>query len=191
MQHVATSAAQTELHLPVSDFYYASAAAVERMADSARQDLNHAKSVSRTLSERLIEETVGCSAEIAWARMCGDRQHELPINTFHITADYGADLEIRGSDKPNARLIVRDDEPRDRRYVFFTIQFGPTLIKAFPEGWIYGREAFQTKYLDNPNDARESYFVPKKDLRPISALELYRADGTPIQLPSGYIDCRV
>jgi hypothetical protein len=188
--HTTTIAEQLEIHLPVSDFHYASAAAVERMADSQRQDLNHAKSISRTLDTRLIEEVVGCSAEIAFARMCGDDSHELPINTFHVAADYGADIEIRASNNPVARLIIRDDEPRDRRYVFFTIQFAGTVVKAFPEGWLYGHEAIKTKYRDNPHDARESYFVPKADLRPMSTLELYRADGTRVELPTGYLDCR-
>jgi hypothetical protein len=188
MQNLAIRKEQIELHLPVFDFHRAAIAAVERMADSQRQNLNHAKSVSRTLGERLLEETVGCAAEIAWARMCDDAQHELPINTFHVVADHGDDLEIRGSDKTVARLIVRKDEPRDRRYVLFTIQFGPTLVKAYPEGWIYGDEAFQTKYLANPNDARESYFVPKANLQPMSELEVYRGDGTRVHLPTGYVN---
>lgn len=181
---------QIEIHLPTSDFHYASAAAVERMTDSARQNLNHAKSVPRTLDTRLLEEVVGCASEIAFARMCGDNSHELPINTFHVAADYGDDIEVRGSDKENARLIIRKDEPQDRRYVLFTIQFGPTVVKAYPEGWIYGKEAFQNKYLDNPNDARESYFVPKANLKPMCELELYRADGTRVEIPTGYLDCR-
>lgn len=177
-----------EVHLPFSDFILASAAALERMADSRRQKLNHAKSVKRTLDTRLNEETPGCIGEIAIARLCDDFEFVPSLNTFHEIADYSQDLEIRASVVAGARLIFRDDEPRDRRYVLFTVQYGDDRVKAFADGWLYGHEAQQTKYLDNPGGTRESYFVPKDALRPMATLELRKVTGEIFTVQPGFYD---
>lgn len=177
-----------EIHLPFADFILASAAAIERMADSRLQNLNHAKSVKRTLDTRLAEEMPGCVGEIATARLCDDFDFVPSLNTFHEIADYSQDLEIRASVVAGARLIFRDGEPSDRRYVLFTVQYGEDRVKAFADGWLYGYEAQQTRFLDNPGGTREAYFVPKDALRSMATLELRKVTGEVFTVQPGFYD---
>jgi len=157
-----------ETKLSLIEFHAAVASATLRMVTSKAQKLNYAKSDRRrSFMTRLEEETAGCVAEMAWHKLLN--LFFVPaINTFHITPDSLDDIEIRATTTSTNRLIVRDDDHRERRFVF-AITDGESVRFV---GWCYGYEAMKPQWLDNPNDQRESWFVPQDALRSMDTLTL-------------------
>lgn len=111
----------------------------------------------------LWTETHAAGAEIAVAKYL--RKYWAGSNRFS-DPDIAPDIEVRWTKHENGRLIVRSEAPNERRYV---------LVRgALPDyeivGWILAGDAKQEKYLDNPNQDGECYWVPGDDLRPMSEL---------------------
>lgn len=172
-----------EVELPLHDFIDAGAAGLVRMQESHGMGLNPASTYVRTPVERLQEETAGALGEISMARLAGVPDWTPLVNTFHEVADFMHDIEVRATTLFSGRLIVRDNDADDRRYVFF-ITNGHM---AYAYGWLYGGEAKKTKYEDNPNGYRQAWFVPPDVLHPMSALEIYDAFGQRISIRSQYL----
>lgn len=165
------------VELSLVEFNVAVQSAMTRILVSKSQDLNHASTYKRTLIKRLEEEVVGCCAELAMGKLLS--QYFIPeIGTYHHKPDCLHDIEIRGTALQDGKLIVRDNDASDRRYILATV----TGTNAYFVGWCYGYEAKQGKYLDNPNECRQSWFVPQDALRPFETLELtnYQAEPRPV-----------
>lgn len=156
-----------EVQLTLPEFNVAVQSAMARILISAGQDLNHASTYKRTLLERLQEETVGCCAELAIGKLLA--RYSIPaVGTFHSVPDYLQDLELRATARLDGRLIVRDNDHNDRRYVFATVT-GQVVTFV---GWMYGYESKKERWLTNPKGYRTSWFVPQRDLRPIETLAI-------------------
>jgi hypothetical protein len=157
-----------DIELTLAEFAVAVQSTMTRMLVSAGQQLNHASTYKRTYLERLHEETVGCCAEMAMGKLV-NRYFIPEVGTFHEKPDYLHDIEIRATSRLDGRLIVRDNDHNDRRYVFATVT---GQVVSF-HGWLYGYEAKKNSWLTNPNDYRLAWFVPQSALRPIETLELH------------------
>jgi hypothetical protein len=139
-----------------------------RISESAKLGLNHSTTYKRNMEKRIEEETVGIGAEIAWARVKGVEWHN-PINEFHSVPDDGV-LEIRATSHPRGGLIVRDNDPLDRKYVFASCD-KPGGTYVF-HGWAYGRDVVQDRNYWNPNGWRPAWRVGRDALTAITNLEL-------------------
>lgn len=168
-----------EVQLTLPEFNVAVQSAMARIMISAGQALNHASTYKRTLLERLQEETVGCCVELAIGKLV-DRYSVPVVGTFHVVPDYLQDLELRGTARADGRLIVRDNDANDRRYVFATVT-GQMVTFV---GWMYGHEAKKERWLTNPNGYRSAWFVPQSELRPIETLEIPNPSAVaPVTVP--------
>lgn len=136
-----------------------------RIDESAKQGLNHATTYNRSMETRIREESVGVAAEIAWAKLRNKQWHN-PINEFHDIPDDGVH-EIRATDHPNGGLIVRGNDPLQRKYILAKVS-GRQVLFA---GWAYGREVRIKKYEWNPHGFRQAWRMPRRDLHPMSTLE--------------------
>jgi hypothetical protein len=135
-----------------------------RIEESSQQGLNHASTYERSMDERLEQERVGAGAELAWARL-NERLWHNPINEFHQVPDDGMN-EIRATSHPRGGLIIRDNDPSDRVYIFAQL-IGNVF---FFIGWAYGHEAKRDENLFNPNGWRQSWRLGKHQLHPMKTL---------------------
>jgi len=70
-------------------------------------------------------------------------------------------LEIRTTQHPNGRLLIREKDSPDAKYYFVRGLEGRYELC----GWIYGRDAKVEKYLEDPVGNRpKAYFVPETEL---------------------------
>jgi hypothetical protein len=135
----------------------------------ASHGLNHASTYRRSFTERLHQELVGVLAERAWAKFRNE-YYRSPLNEFHDVPDASDDTEVRGVDEPGKRLIVRDNDASDRRYVSLLVdREGNATVR----GWMLGGDAKRDEWKTNPNGHREAWFVPNDQLRPIDELPLF------------------
>ena len=151
------------VELTMLEFCAAVDVARVRIMTSAGLNLNHASTYKRGPMTRMAEEIIGACAEIAFAKAL-DRFYVPPLNNFHSTADILSDIEIRGTRREGGRLIVRDNDSPDRRYVLVVVNPPEALIV----GWILGRDARRDEWLDNPNGYRRAWFVPQDALSSVS-----------------------
>lgn len=160
-----------DVQLAIPEFVVAVQSALTRMLVSAGQQINHATTYRRTTLTRLQEETIGCCAELAIAKLF-DRYTIPTVGTFHVKPDFLHDVEIRGTGHESGRLIVRDNDASERRYVLATVSgiAGEQTTTVTFHGWMYGYEAKQARWLTNPNNYRSAWFVPQSELRPFETL---------------------
>jgi RNA-splicing ligase RtcB len=132
--------------------------------ESTLRGLNAATTYVRTTQQIIDQHYTGFGAELAWARI-NNTPWRKPINEFHNIPDDGTH-EIRSSKRSNAGLIIRDNDPPDRKYVFAILK-GTTY---WFYGWAYGHEAIKDEYYYNPHNWRPAHSMPKEHLRPLSTL---------------------
>lgn len=81
--------------------------------------------------------------------------------------DLGADdvgrVQVRTRSNHDFDLIIHKDDPDDRAFILVT-GIAPTYSLR---GWIYGRDAKQQEWWQDPAGGRPAYFVPQSALRPI------------------------
>ncbi len=148
------------------EFHGAVQVGLERWAQSAVQKLNHATTYNRTFLRRLNEEVIGACSERVLCKFW-NIYWDGSINTFHRLADVlGYNVEVRGTHRPDGRLIVRDNDADDRAFVLITGE-GPEFEIR---GWLFGSEAKLPEWMDNPNGYRPSWFVPQYALRSLEPL---------------------
>lgn len=135
-----------------------------RISVSKEAGLNHASTYERNMETRLRQETVGVAAELAWARINKRIWHD-PINEFHSVPDDG-NHEIRATDHPGGGLVVRGNDPDDRKYIFAIIDEGMCTFY----GWALGSEVKKDENLWNPHGFRLSWRLHRSRLHPISSL---------------------
>jgi len=141
--------------------------ALRRKASGDTRKLNHAATYQRTDEERIEQETGGTAAEYACRKLLG-AELELPFDTFHHVPDIEPDWEVRQTGYENGHLIVRNNDPGDRRYILVTGTPPDLVIR----GWIWGHEAKQKRFSRNPGGYRKSWFVPQAELHPLDAGEM-------------------
>lgn len=117
------------------------------------------------LPDRIANDMNAALAELAVARVLG-----LPvptsINTFHRLPDLPPDIEVRSSVRADARLIIRDDDDRARRFVLVT-GTAPTLDIR---GWIFGTEVVAAWRADYGGHG-EAWFVPTEALHDLATFD--------------------
>lgn len=90
-----------------------------------------------------------------------------------ITQDYDLfpDLQVRGTEHPRGRLLVRQRDKDTDRFIFVT-----RVAREFElRGWIFGGEAKKEEWWADPTKKnRFAYFVPHDALRP---METIKQDG--------------
>ena len=150
---------RTTVELTLPEFGQAVSTAWMRIMVSAAQGLNHSTTYKRTLITRLQEEVVGACGELAMGKYT-DKFFIPSINTFHRVPDCLNDVEVRATSVPHGRLIVRDNDASDRRYVLALVD-GHKVRLA---GWILGGDAKIAAFADNPHGRRMAWFVPHSSL---------------------------
>ena len=155
-----------DIELTLPEFGQAVTTAWMRIMASAMQRLNHATTYQRTLVKRLEEEVVGACGEIAVGKYA-DKWFVPSVNTFHRVPDCLQDVEVRATAHfDTGRLIVRDNDSNDRRYVLALVE-GQKVRLA---GWIYGHEAKRSEWVQDPHGQRPAWFVPQGALRAMDEL---------------------
>lgn len=85
-------------------------------------------------------------------------------NVFWCKRDRSApdvgELEVRASQREDARLIIHKDDHDDRQYWLVTGKNGVYKI----HGYMLGRDAKNQKYWTDPKTGRPAFFVPQSDL---------------------------
>ena len=113
----------------------------------------------------------GASAEAAFAVWHNPaRPRRLPLNTYHAEADYPPVTEIRSTEHPTGRLIVRPIDRPDFAYVL-AVPFGSSGTAWRLAGWTWGEVARQGKWWDEVAGRVPAWFVPQGALLPMA---LYR-----------------
>lgn len=105
---------------------------------------------------------LGACGEIAVAKALGLHWGGT-VNAYKTKPDVEPDIEVRHRTKSYYDLIVRKDDPDDRRY-FLTIGEASELPKISLVGWISGAEAKQDRWLARHGGWKEAYFVPQGEL---------------------------
>lgn len=82
------------------------------------------------------------------------------------TADVGDLVQVRWSSRPNARLILHNEDTDLQPFVLVT----GTVPNFAVVGWILGSEGKQEKYWSDPGTGRPAYFVPQDELKDMTLL---------------------
>jgi hypothetical protein len=143
-------------------------AAAHRITESAIQQLNPHQSTSfdGAWNLRFQREVNGYGAQLAFCHVIGV-EWEPKINVFHYQPDVAPDWDISCTHLYDGCLIVRDNEPDDRKYVLVVARYGYNQPTFEIIGAINGVDAKKDKYLRDPGATRASWFVPAKDLKSI------------------------
>ena len=158
VSHVTRRIEPGQVRLSWAEFIGAAHVGMLRFAVSESKRLNHASTYQRTWLERLIEEVIGACGERAWASY-SDSYWTGSVDTFHDTPDIGA-WEVRSTARSDGCLIIRQNDPPERRYVLVTGE-PPTMVIR---GWLRGDEARRTEFARNPGGHRDAWFVPQSAL---------------------------
>lgn len=153
--------------LTEDEYAYCVAEAMRRKESGDRRRLNHASTYRRTDEERVEQEITGTCAEYICRKLLG-ADLTLPFDTFHKVPDIEPDWEVRSTRREDGRLIVRTNDPDERRYILVT----GTPPEMTVHGWITGIDAKQKRFFRNPRGYRIAWFVPQSELRPLDATEL-------------------
>ncbi len=142
------------------EYHWAVFCATLRIVESTRQQ---AKAIEWN-GDREQNDIQAAGAEIAVAKAlnqywCGG------VNAFR-QPDVGLNIEVRRTKYPKGKLAVRPRDHDDRPFV---------LVRgAIPEfevvGWIYGFEAKQDRWKEDPHGEGEVYMVPDEVLKDCECL---------------------
>lgn len=76
-------------------------------------------------------------------------------------------IEVRTTNREKGRLICYEKDHDEAAFVLVTGEYREYKIK----GWVWGHEAKNQKYWDDPGTGRPNYFVPQEKLSPFSELQ--------------------
>lgn len=110
---------------------------------------------------------LGAAGEMAVASFLGMKKFLYQEKEARRGSDDLPGIDVKTRSRHKYDLIVQKQEDPAKKFVLVTIEDGQTLI----HGWCYGKEAMEERYWADPARGRPAYFVPQKDLRPISSLE--------------------
>jgi hypothetical protein len=133
--------------------------------ESRRQGLKHRGGVARRAASIWDYNIDGRGGEIAAARVL-NCYYSNPTNSFS-DADVGG-VEVKTRREHHYDLRVRDTDPDTTIFLLVT---GKAWEGYRVHGWIYGHDAKQPEWWNNPDGSDEfGFFVPKSQLRPIAEL---------------------
>lgn len=115
---------------------------------------------------------LGSAGEMAVASFLGKKEGLFSIRSaIRDSIDIPPDIDVKTGAKHSYRLIVHLDDKPTKKFVLVTIEgLEDGRYDTIIHGWILGKDAMQRKYVCEPVPGRRGYFVPQKDLRPISEL---------------------
>jgi hypothetical protein len=137
------------------------------------------------------QDAYGASPEKGWQLhiegCCGELAVAKFLNLFwsgqlgKLHADDVGFLQVRTRSKDHYDLMVHPEDPDDKVFIL-AIGLAPKFRLA---GWMYGRDAKQKRWWDDPAGDRPAYFVKQSWLNPMSQLvELLRGKNpTPLAPP--------
>jgi hypothetical protein len=103
--------------------------------------------------------TIGALAELKTSQWLGKKQR-LTHGTFKDVADCGHDVEVRAVRKKDGKLVFRDNDPADRRYILTYVS--RSSVKLL--GWLEGYNAVEMGVRANPGGYKEAWFVSQDQL---------------------------
>lgn len=119
-----------------------------------------------TLLDALEIHTVGALAELKVSQWLG-KQQRLTHGTFKDIADCGVDVEVRAVRKEDGKLVFRDNDPVDRRYVLtYVSRYSVKLL-----GWLEGYNAIEKGVRANPGGYKQAWFVSQDKLWDMDSFE--------------------
>lgn len=154
-----------DIRITLPEFDLAMGVARLRIMASAMLKLDHATTYDRTMIKRLEEEVVGACGEIAVGKWIGG-WFVPSVNTFHRVPDCMHNIEVRSTARLDGKLIVRNNDKDDRRFVLALVT-GEMVSLA---GWVLGADAKRKEWAMNPNGNRDAWFVPQSALNPMTSL---------------------
>ena len=120
----------------------------------------------RIFLDALEIHTVGALAELKVSQWLG-RKVELTHGTFKDVADCGHDVEVRAVRKEDGKLVIRDNDPTDRRYILTYVS--RCSVKLL--GWLEGYLALEMGVRANPGGYKEAWFVSQDKLWDMDSFE--------------------
>jgi hypothetical protein len=110
--------------------------------------------------------TIGALAELKVSQWLG-KQQRLTHGTFKDLADLGHDVEVRAVRKKDGKLVFRDNDPADRRYILTYVS--RSSVKLL--GWLEGYNAVEKGKRANPGGYKEAWFVSQDQLWDMDSFE--------------------
>lgn len=143
---------------------------IYRCGRSIWKDLGHRRGADRM--DMWNNSIPGAIAERAVHLYYDEEWDEGGTDRVDIGEEYDLGYHIRSIQRKGNRLPVYKDEPLAEPYILVSLE--RLVSRGKPQeallcGWIFGAEARQKQYLDNPC-GHEAYYVDREDLHPMSAL---------------------
>jgi hypothetical protein len=110
--------------------------------------------------------TIGALAELKVSHWLGSNQ-AMTHATFKDDADIGKDIEVRAIRKREGRLVYRDNDAPDRRYILTYVSRSNVELL----GWLEGYNAIEMGIRDNPRDGKPAWFVTQDKLWSMETFE--------------------
>lgn len=110
--------------------------------------------------------TIGALAELKTSQWLGKKQR-LTHGTFKDVADCGHDVEVRAVRKKDGKLVFRDNDPADNRYILTYVS--RSSVKLL--GWLEGYNAVERGVRANPGGYKEAWFVSQDKLWSMESFE--------------------
>lgn len=152
-----------EVTLTPSEIIVGATVGTLRHAESIKNGSADAHELDPTVSGLSLH-VEGASAELALAKFLG-KYWPCTVNTFK-QPDLSKKIQVKHTNKSKPRLLVRPNDEDDHVFVLVTGRSPHFQI----HGWMYGREAKQKKWEDNPLGRPLAWFVPKEELHDITTL---------------------
>jgi hypothetical protein len=110
--------------------------------------------------------TIGALSELKVSQWLGNKV-QLTHGTFKDVADCGHDVEVRAVRKKDGKLVYRDNDAPDRRYILTYVS--RSSVKLL--GWMEGYNAVDRGTRANPGGYKEAWFVSQDKLWGMESFE--------------------
>lgn len=111
---------------------------------------------------RTRHNVIGAQSEYAVAKFFGVHwSHSIGEIS---NCDLGKDVQIRSTEHPRGRLMIRDRDTDWHRFIFVLKKEDEFDIR----GWIEAREGKKKEYYESPTGKWCDYFIPHDKLRPMN-----------------------
>lgn len=114
-------------------------------------------------AKRMVNDILGAIGEIAVAKAYA-RYFVPRLNVFHNKSDLFDDIEVRGTWIPKGRLILRKNDPDDRRYILVAVD---NELNASLRGWCYGHQREEIGTWEDPTNTGFAHWISQSKLFPM------------------------
>jgi len=156
----------TQITLTQYELFQAGMVALQRNVENIFAGREHAHGFGG--SNGWTNHIEGAAGELAFAKWSNKFWSG---NVGDLTANDVGKVEVRTASDHNRRLIIHKKDPDDRRFVLVT-GIAPTFRIR---GWIWGEDAKQEQYWQDPVGGRPAYFIPHNQLNPMTTTKQARA----------------